>query len=165
MQTRTIWILIALTVTGIAIAAFFSEKRLNEKSAAYEQIANSQNAITETDVPSPPPAPAIPNAAAANSNSSANPKSNVATPTSIELCTAISTLANSIMTKRQAGASMAEMMSATQAQDQSVREVSGRLVVAAFDLPRFSTPEVIDETVKDFENEVFLECIKARQTK
>jgi hypothetical protein len=83
----------------------------------------------------------------------------------IQACGAIGKLAKSIMERRQEGVSMNDMMQAGQNVDESIRTITKRIVIAAYELPRYSTQEVIDRTVSDFENEIYLECIKVRTKK
>jgi curli biogenesis system outer membrane secretion channel CsgG len=105
--------------------------------------ACQQQAPTPTAAASPPAAP----------EPTVAPK-----PTMAEIsrrCSTYSSLANKIMEARQGGVSMAEQMK-IMADD----EIAQRLVVMAYEQPRYSTDRVQSKTIVDFENTVHLTCIQ-----
>lgn len=79
-------------------------------------------------------------------------------PTMAEIsqrCSTYSSLANKIMEARQGGVSMAEQMK-IMAED----EIAQRLVVMAYEQPRYATDRMQSRTIVDFENTVHLTCIR-----
>lgn len=75
-------------------------------------------------------------------------------------CEVISRLAKSIMQARQSGVSMSEMMGIA-ARDEDFKALAEALVIDAYDSPRYSTDGMKQRSIEDFENNVFLQCIKA----
>ena len=77
-----------------------------------------------------------------------------------EICSAISRLARAVMQKRQAGATMAEMM-AGKAESPEFQELGETLIVAAFDEPVAGTEEAKQKAVNAFECASFEACSDA----
>lgn len=65
-------------------------------------------------------------------------------------------LASEIMTGRQSGRDMAQMLAATKG------EASRYMVVSAFEQPRYRTEEAQTRAIQEFKNAMFLECVKAQ---
>lgn len=72
-------------------------------------------------------------------------------------CEKISKLARSIMTARQEGIDMAQMMHPG---GEEASDAARTLVLAAYDLPRYSSPEYVQRASDDFANDAYLACIK-----
>jgi hypothetical protein len=85
-------------------------------------------------------------------------------------CDSLAKIAKSIMGARQGGGSMADMMhiaESTCPKDMSVdvcnafTKLQKAIVVAAFEKPRYETPEIQQQTITDFSNAQYLSCYKA----
>lgn len=74
----------------------------------------------------------------------------------MELCREISNLAESIMSNRQSGASMVQMMDIADGNG-----LAQSLVAAAYEEPRYSTPQYQQEAISDFRDQAYLECYRA----
>lgn len=65
------------------------------------------------------------------------------------------------MLNRQQGAPMAEMMEiANRAQPEEVRQVAVGLVMAAYERGQYTTPEIRDRQIREFENDSYLTCMR-----
>lgn len=67
-------------------------------------------------------------------------------------------MAKTIMENRHKGVAMSKMMAIEM--DPAIAEVTKALIMAAYEGPRYSTPEMQEKAAQDFENEAFLTCIK-----
>ena len=76
----------------------------------------------------------------------------------INHCNNISELARTIMTKRQNGVTMREMMNVEF--NEKVRELVHGLIIAAYDVAKFNSSEYKNKYINRFENEVYSMCIK-----
>lgn len=76
---------------------------------------------------------------------------------SLEICAEIGKLSETIMEKRQAGVSMAEMMAVAKGE---AKELAQTLVIDAYDQPRYQTPDVQRRTIGDFRDKWYLVCVK-----
>lgn len=87
-----------------------------------------------------------------------------AEPTTQETCKSIADLAGTIMKARQNGRDMSELMELVGKyfEDAEERKPYDRMVVLAYDSPRYSTEEYKNKAVSDFKNSVYLGCFKAR---
>lgn len=74
----------------------------------------------------------------------------------MELCREISTLAESIMSNRQSGTSIVQMMDIADGNG-----LAQSLVAAAYEEPRYSTPQYQAEAISDFRDQAYLECYRA----
>lgn len=74
----------------------------------------------------------------------------------VSKCTEMSSLAETIMSGRQSGVSMAQMMETV-----GDIEIGQRMIIAAYDVPRYRTEKHIQNAIKDFRDELYLECAKA----
>lgn len=101
-----------------------------------------------------PVAPSSAPATAAAPGSTAQSTSRSGSP---ELCKANSETARMLMEARQSGALMSKAMATVGSGDEQHR----KMIIAAWDSPRYSTPENQQRAVQDFENDVYLQCIKA----
>lgn len=78
-----------------------------------------------------------------------------------EICKSISGAAGHIMTSRQQGRPMAEVMDLV-AKATKGDALSQRLVIDAYERPRMSVPKNQQTMISDFKSEVYLACIKAK---
>jgi hypothetical protein len=62
-----------------------------------------------------------------------------------------------LMEARQRGAAMSKAMETVEAGD----ELHRKMIIAAWDSPRYSTQEHQRRAIEDFENDVYLQCVKA----
>ena len=80
-----------------------------------------------------------------------------------ESCQTTANLAEIVMTRRQEGVSIVEMV--TIVKDMPIgskeRELTESILINAYGQPKFSTEEYIEEAITDFKNEVYLECAKS----
>ena len=81
----------------------------------------------------------------------------------LAICKSSTGAAKAIMSSRQKGVSMTEMMDkVVRPADPAIKDVARALVVDAYSRPRFDTPEFQQKSILDFENNAYLSCIKAR---
>ena len=81
----------------------------------------------------------------------------------LAICKSSTGAAKAIMSSRQKGASMTEMMDkVVRPADPAIKDVVRALVIDAYSRPRFDTPEFQQKSILDFENSAYLSCIKAR---
>ena len=78
-----------------------------------------------------------------------------------DTCELLSDLAKTIMTKRQDGASMTDMMAIVGDQDSAASKVTKAMIIGAYEVPAYSTDKVKQNAITDFSNQVALECYKA----
>jgi hypothetical protein len=78
-----------------------------------------------------------------------------------ELCSMISELAKTVMTKRQEGVLMSVMLTALEKVEQNPYTILTKtLVITAYDRPRFSTAEYKHQAVIDFANSSMSACVE-----
>ena len=70
-------------------------------------------------------------------------------------CPGVAAIAKSVMEARQENVPMARMM------EVSDTELLREMVVAAYDRPAYRTENVKARAIRDFENEWYLNCVKA----
>jgi antitoxin component YwqK of YwqJK toxin-antitoxin module/dsDNA-binding SOS-regulon protein len=70
-------------------------------------------------------------------------------------CESYSNLAKSVMTARQSGVAMSEVMNTISS------EITKQLAIAAYEKPRFSSKEYQKKSIEDFRDKVYLDCVKA----
>ena len=76
-------------------------------------------------------------------------------------CRKLSGVAKTIMEARQKGMPMADMMDVATAQgDTPFGNFTKSTTIAAYEEPRFGTPEMRSRAISEFENGIYLECIK-----
>lgn len=78
----------------------------------------------------------------------------------MKLCKSLSEMAGSIMKGRQGGVEMAAMMEVKQ-EDADVTQAARKIVVQAFEQPRYATKPMQEKAVVDFKNDQFLSCVKS----
>lgn len=71
-----------------------------------------------------------------------------------EVCPVAQELARKTMEARQAGVSMSDMLA------NKPTELLRRLTIAAYETPRYQSPEFIQRAIDDFGNDTYLACIK-----
>lgn len=70
-------------------------------------------------------------------------------------CETISILAETIMSARQQGVAMSDIINL--GKDDKLLKI---LTIEAYEKPRYSTQKNQDQTTQDFKNDVYLECLK-----
>lgn len=80
----------------------------------------------------------------------------------MEFCTAMSGLGESIMTARQNNADIGDMFALAQRFTET-SDLAVAMVTEAFNRPRFSTESNKQASIRDFKNEMFLVCLEARK--
>ena len=78
------------------------------------------------------------------------------------LCSSVSTTAKEIMKARQNGVAMSKLIEIFKKEDAAIFR---RLTISAYESPRYSTEAMQEKSIQDFENEAFLDCYKAMNTK
>lgn len=81
------------------------------------------------------------------------------TKAAMDSCKGYSEVARKIMTLRQGGEKMSFLMEAA-AETGEFAEMSKLIVRMAFEEPRYRTPENAEKAVVDFENEIYVKCIR-----
>lgn len=77
------------------------------------------------------------------------------------VCSSIANLANMVMTNRQAGVPLTKMIELTEAgAKKEVQKFIKRIIIRAYDHPRYYGATWQHRVIIDFENEIYLECIK-----
>lgn len=164
MNTKFLAWIVGLSAIGIIVTAVYIEMRADSRLEAYRLAAkeNSYKTPNKSDARKEKEqvSDAAQNHVRTESDSPDDPKKSAS---NLEACDVIVKLAKSIMERRQEGVSMADMMDITLKLDENTRKITKGIIIMAYDHPRYSTPEVIERTIRDFENDVYLECVKARQ--
>ena len=79
-----------------------------------------------------------------------------------EGCEVFANLASSVMRARQAGVTLSDALAVSRKTDNvTVAELNTKLVLMAYDRPRYSTEGFKQREVDDFRNEVHMACIRA----
>ncbi len=79
-----------------------------------------------------------------------------------EDCALMGELATTIMRGRQSGVPLTEMMRAgTQSDNPVANDLTRKMILAAYDLPRYSSDGMQARAVTDFANDVVLICYQA----
>ena len=79
-----------------------------------------------------------------------------------ELCSAMSFMAESIMTARQENVDASVLVKLAY-DDPDITELVLALIQDAYDTPRFATESVKQSTIRDFKNEIFMICLNQRK--
>lgn len=69
-------------------------------------------------------------------------------------------MAKTIMEKRQDNFPMTDLMGIVNQQDPMVQDLMRTLIISAYDHPAYSTEDVKQREISDFENMAALECYK-----
>ncbi len=81
----------------------------------------------------------------------------------LAICKSSAGAAKAIMSSRQRGAAMTEMMDkVVRPAEPFIKDVIKAFVIDAYSRPRFDTPEFQQKAILDFENYAYLSCLKAR---
>lgn len=81
----------------------------------------------------------------------------------LSICKSTAGGAKAIMSSRQRGASMPEMMDkVVRPADPAIKDITKAFVIDAYNRPRYDTPEYQQKAILDFENYAYLTCIKVR---
>lgn len=81
----------------------------------------------------------------------------------IETCEGDGDTARRIMSHRQSGTSMAALVariSKAGAGDSEMLDYAMPMIIAAYEEPRYGTEKQQQRTIRDFENDAFLKCMK-----
>jgi len=81
-----------------------------------------------------------------------------------EMCKATEELSRTVMSTRQKGADMSKLMAAIQGYPKAQMKMTENIIIEAYSKPRYSTKKMQQESVSDFANEVYLECVKKLRT-
>ena len=74
----------------------------------------------------------------------------------------ISEYAKLVMENRQLGAPLSLMMdAATDSNNEKERRVLEKMTIEAYETPKYSSKEMINEEVNEFQNKYYLNCFKA----
>lgn len=74
-------------------------------------------------------------------------------------CKKIADMGSQIMTGRQAGAAMSQLMEVPS--EGKLGDLLRSITIAAYEIPRYSSEDRKKQAVEDFHNEVYLGCIKS----
>jgi hypothetical protein len=77
----------------------------------------------------------------------------------LQICEKISNTGATYMQGRQVGVPMSQFMNSQL--HESIKPLMHRIIIMAYEKPRYNTDSVINETIEDFKNEVYLYCIKS----
>lgn len=81
----------------------------------------------------------------------------------IELCTSMASLGETIMSSRQVGMPMDRLMGHSYNDDGTPNGISLALIELAYGQPRYSSEEYQRKAAQDFRNDVFQTCYKGRR--
>ncbi len=104
---------------------------------------------------------AAPKTTASKEETSSNTKPSEDMQEHLELCKKIGGYARSVMDNRQNGVPMSEAMDVIATATESVATAARQIIIEAYDYPRMSVEENKLSATTDFENKVYLECVKA----
>ena len=76
-------------------------------------------------------------------------------------CEVISRLARQVMTGRQNGVPLTDMMTGAEQGDAKVADLTRAIILAAYEVPRYNTERIKQQEITDFENTVALQCYKS----
>jgi len=81
----------------------------------------------------------------------------------LSVCGEIAGTAEVVMQSRQDGISMSKIMQVLDSNaemDESTKKLMRDMLIAAYELPRFSTEKVKKETIENFRDQYYLGCVK-----
>lgn len=78
-----------------------------------------------------------------------------------EACELVSRWAASVMSARQAGADVAQVMERAAGEDGAVPAWKREMILDAYSKPRWSTPERRLQAERDFKNDTYVQCMRA----
>lgn len=85
----------------------------------------------------------------------------VSQPVTADVCDTVYEVSASIMNNRQLNTPMPKMMkiAASAGADDKLREFMEEIVVLAYKQPRYDSAKYQERSIRDFANEMYLECI------
>jgi len=87
----------------------------------------------------------------------------LASPAYADVCNTVHSVSTAIMKNRQVGTSLKKMMDvANDPTNEKVAKLLTKIIVAAYEQPRFSVVENQEKAITDFANKLMLECVKAK---
>lgn len=75
-------------------------------------------------------------------------------------CEAMAFLAKQIMAVRQAGVPMTKAIELSKDNNETVEKISRLFVIAAYEEPAYGTKVMQEKAINEFENKMYLPCIK-----
>lgn len=82
----------------------------------------------------------------------------------LSICKSTASAANAIMSSRQRGVAMTEMMDKVVGlAEPAIKDIVKAFVIDAYNRPRFDSSEYQQKAILDFENYAYLTCVKIRQ--
>jgi len=81
----------------------------------------------------------------------------------VKTCTSISRGAESTMTARQRGVSAQEMFEMAKEDDGKINPVIQKMIVGAYEQPRYTTEEYRQRAAKEYGNAWFVKCMRVYQ--
>jgi hypothetical protein len=78
----------------------------------------------------------------------------------LDFCKSISSTAETIMIKRQEQIPMEKMVSILSGSDKQTQKIVEKIIIEAYDHPRFEGKDFITKVVADFKDRWFLDCFK-----
>lgn len=84
-----------------------------------------------------------------------------AAPTRTSVCAKYERVAEGVMTLRQNGTRMSELMdAAAESPNEAVHRFMRTMIVEAYNEPHYRSPTVVDKVVRDFGNRIYKVCFK-----
>ena len=77
----------------------------------------------------------------------------------LDLCDELNNLARSVMNARQSGMEMRQLIQIVKENDAG--ELAIEIIIRAYEKPRFSVEKNKQNAIKDFQNEIYLQCIRS----
>ena len=75
-----------------------------------------------------------------------------------DVCDGLNRMARSIMNARQSGMEMRQLIEVVRGNEAS--EIAIEIIIRAYEMPRFSVEKNKQNAIKDFQNEIYLQCIR-----
>ena len=82
---------------------------------------------------------------------------------SYEKCKVSSDFARAVMSGRQTGVKMSDMLEVIKSANPEIKEILEYIIIEAYQESRYSTESIKEKTITDFENSIYLECVKANK--
>ena len=76
----------------------------------------------------------------------------------LDVCDEINNLAQSIMEARQSGVEMRQLIQIVR--NNEIADFAIPIIIRAYEKPRFSVEKNKQNAIKDFQNEIYLQCIR-----
>ena len=76
----------------------------------------------------------------------------------LDVCDELNNLARSVMNARQSGMEMRQLIEVVRGNEAS--EIAIEIIIRAYETPRFSVEKNKQNAIKDFQNEIYLQCIR-----